>query len=66
MSNRSEAEISEAVRECATLCAKTADVPQCVLDYARGLTVKGWSGSDIAAVIRSVRQVLDLIGDQLS
>lgn len=63
--NRSEAEISEAVRECVTVCAKVADVAKCLAVYASKLEADGWSDADVEAVIRSARQVLNDIGPQI-
>jgi hypothetical protein len=62
VNDRSEAEISEAVRECAQQCAQAADIEQCLSDFAAQLLALGWSEGDVEAVMRSARRVLDSIG----
>jgi hypothetical protein len=65
MTNRSEAEISEAVRDCARHCAKVTDAAACLSDYKQKLLDAGWTEVDANEVVSTTRQVLDSIGGQI-
>ena len=55
---RSEAEISMAIRECATLCFEHPRPRQCIDNYVAELLRNGWTDDDASDVKADARRVV--------
>lgn len=66
MSDRSEAELSEAIQRCARDCAGQAEPSVCVRDYcARLVRIEDWSQNDADAVEDAALRVIEHLRDVL-
>jgi hypothetical protein len=61
MSSRSEAEMSEAVRQCVLECLHAEDARRCIEDFTRRLVNGGWLQADADEVADSAIQVLQTV-----
>jgi hypothetical protein len=67
MSDRSEAELSDAIQRCARQCAGQAEASVCVRDYCLQLVKSGnWSQNDADAVEDAALSVIEHLRDVLS
>jgi hypothetical protein len=67
MSDRSEAELSEAIQRCARQCVGQAEPAVCVRDYCAGLVfAENWSQHDADAVEDAALRVIEHLRDVLS
>jgi hypothetical protein len=57
MTERSELDICEAVRECAELCLESGDPQLRASDYVTKLKTAGWSDNDVQEVLASALSV---------
>lgn len=61
---RSETEISEAIRECATLCMEQADPRHCIQEFVSNLLESGWASGDARQVhVGTLYVIAYLTGD---
>jgi hypothetical protein len=62
MQNRSEAEISRAIRECVLECIRATDRLECIDQFVTRLVKeRGWSQDDANEVARSAMDVIKTI-----
>jgi hypothetical protein len=67
MSDRSEAELSEAIQRCARLCVGQPDPAGCVRESCLGLVQsENWTQSDAQAVEEAALRVIEQLRDVLT
>jgi hypothetical protein len=66
MSDRSEAELSEAIQRCARQCVGLPEPAACVREYCASLVVSGsWTQNDADAVEEAALSVIEHLRDVL-
>jgi hypothetical protein len=66
MSSRSEAEMSQAVRDCVTSCLEASLPRDCIYEFVRVLVdERGWPEADADQVARSATDVVRTIAPHL-